>query len=122
MVKEIEELRRRNEQLPVLELVQFGRGSPTQGDLGALFQQVEHLLDATGARDISLTEARDRFDIFGGRQGDEQLGNEIRRLYNAAQNASRHLLESTIQLRRIEYALAKSLATESSKTRDNGGK
>ena len=114
MVKNVEMLRHRNEQLPVLELVQFGRGSPTSGDLGALFQHVEHLLEATDAGKISLAEAHDRFGLDIGRQQDERLGTKVRRLYDRAQEGSRHLLESTLQLRWIEHALAKSQKTQGS--------
>lgn len=108
MVKDVEKLRHRNEQLPVLELVQFGRGSPTSGNLGALFQRVEHLLEATDTRKISLAEAHDRFGIDIGEQQDERLGARVRHLCDRAQKGSRHLLESTLQLRWIEHALAKS--------------
>ena len=94
-----------------MELVQFGRGSPTSGDLGALFQHVEHLLEATDARKISLAEAHDRFGLDIGRQQDERLGTKVRHLYDRAQEGSRHLLESTLQLRWIEHALAKSQKT-----------
>ena len=119
IVTDMGELRRRNERLPVLELIQFGSGSPTQGDLRALFRHVEHLLEEAGAEGMSLAEARDRLDLADDKLlGEERLGEAVRRLYNTAQDASGRLLESTIQLRRIESALTNGLAAANS-TQEN---
>ena len=82
MLERIQELRHYNERLPDTELVQFGGGSPTQGNLRTLLKHIEHLLEATGATDITLAAARSRFHLEVGQQGKEQerLIRETRRL------------------------------------------
>ena len=124
MLERIKELRHYNDRLPATELVQFGGGSPTQGSLSALLKHIEHMLEATGAKDITLAAARGLFHLEIGKPGTEQerLIKETRRLYETAQDASARLRESSVQLRQIESALAKGLATEEPKTRESGGK
>ena len=63
MVTEIKELMDRNQKLPELELVQFGEGSPTQGNLSMLYQRIEHLLKVTGRTGLSLSEACAQLNI-----------------------------------------------------------
>ena len=108
MLREIMDLRERNRRRPDLELVQFGAGSPTQGDLRMLPERIEHMLEKMGHRDLTVAEARSRFelDLASQETTTEPLAKLVRRLHGRAQSASRNLLESSLQLRRIEAALA----------------
>lgn len=63
MSTEIMELRERNRRLPDLELVQFGGGSPTQGDLRMLLERIEQMVERAGNRDLTVAEARSRFEL-----------------------------------------------------------
>ena len=108
MLTEIVEFRERNRRLPDLELVQFGGGSPTQGNLRTLTRRIEHMLEKAENRDLTAAEARSRFELDLASQETkvEPLVELVRRLHETAQAASRNLLESSLQLSRIEAALA----------------
>ena len=108
MVTEIKELMDRNQELPDLELVQFGEGSPTQGNLRMLYQRIERLLKATGRTGLSLSEACVQLSIDRPEQekAAESFAKVIRRVSDRSLDEERELWKSSLWLRQVESKLA----------------
>ena len=108
MVTEIKELMDRNQKLPELELVQFGEGSPTQGNLRMLYQRIEHLLKVTRRTGLSLSEACAQLNIDRPEQekADESFAKVIRRVSDRSLDEEHELWRSSLWLRQVESKLA----------------
>ena len=108
MVTEINELMDRNQKLPDLELVQFGEGSPTHGNLSRLYQRIDRLLKATGRTDLSLGEAcaQLKVDLPEQERADEPFAKVVRWFSDRCLDESRELWKSSLWLRQVESKLA----------------
>ena len=109
IVVRIGELMNRNETLPDLELVQFGRGRAAPGGMEQLKERLDQLLKTRDSKD--LRRAVEQLDPDSlkpplGRAGEVALAEEVKRQFWRMRDAERELFDSARLLRQIEYGLA----------------
>ena len=106
----IEDLTDRNERIADVELVQFGAGSPTHGDLGLLKQRIHSLLDEPRLAGIAMAEVAETAEtdlpaLATSNADSEKVVETVDRLYDSTKRAAGSLWEAALALRRIESGL-----------------
>ena len=106
----IEDLTDRNERIADVELVQFGAGSPTHGDLGLLKRRILSLLDeprlaGIGMAEVAETAETDLPAAATSNANSEKIVETVDRLFDTTKQAAGSLWEAALALRRIESGL-----------------
>ena len=103
----VEDLTDRNETIADVELVQFGAGSPTHGDLGLLQRRIHSLLDEPRLAGIAMAEVAemDLPAVATSNADSEEIVETVDRLYDSTKQAAGSLCGAALALRRIESGL-----------------